>query len=234
MIASILIAAEWIAGSYAPPAESETAADALPQAHLGGGVRRHGADPPRDGERPARRAGQRLVQSAAAEDVVRLQPPRLPRRRHALREGVARDRLCRRDPLHGEADLAAKVATHEGFPGWFDMLDRGATTLWENWSEERCVDRESNCHPMFGSVDEWMVRHVLGISVCDDAVGCDRVRICPRPLPGITSASGWFDTPKGRISVSWKVRADGTLAVEKSVPPGISADSFSSKTSPVL
>ena len=145
------------------------------------------------------------------------------RRGDALTTGIfATKYMLEYLPLHGEADLAAKVATHEGFPGWLDMLDRGATTLWENWSEERCVDRESNCHPMFGSVDEWMIRHVLGISVCGDAVGCDRVRISPRPLPGITSASGWFDTPKGRISVSWKVRADGTLSVEKSVPPGIS------------
>jgi len=123
-------------------------------------------------------------------------------------------------PLHGDADLAARVATHEGFPGWFAMLDAGATTLWEHWSEEQCIDVHSNCHPMFGSVDEWMIRHVLGISVCADAIGCDKVRIAPQPLPGITSASGWFDTPKGRISVSWKV-TDGRLEVQKDVPDGV-------------
>ena len=123
-------------------------------------------------------------------------------------------------PLHGDAALAAKVALHEGFPGWFHMLDRGATTLWEDWSERECIVRHSNCHPMFGSVDEWMVRHVLGVSVCDDAVGCDRVRIDPQPLPGITSASGWFDTPRGRIEVSWKT-VDGKAVVEKTVPDGV-------------
>ena len=123
-------------------------------------------------------------------------------------------------PTHGDAALAAKVATHEGYPGWFHMLDRGATTLWEDWDEARCLERESNCHPMFGSVDEWMVRHVLGVSVCDDAVGCDKVRIDPCPLPGVTSASGWFDTPKGRIEVSWKT-VDGRAVVVKTVPDGV-------------
>ena len=123
-------------------------------------------------------------------------------------------------PLHGDAELAAKVALHEGFPGWFHMLDRDATTLWEDWEEEKCIDRESNCHPMFGSVDEWMVRHVLGVSVCDDAVGCDKVRICPQKIPGVDSASGWFDTPKGRITVAWKVE-NGKLKIEKNVPKGI-------------
>ncbi len=123
-------------------------------------------------------------------------------------------------PLHGDAELAAKVAIHEGFPGWFRMMDRGATTLWEDWDEERIISVESNCHPMFGSVDEWMIRHVLGISVCEDAVGCDKVRIAPQPIPGVTSASGWFDTPKGRISVSWKV-VNGKFSVNSVVPSGI-------------
>lgn len=123
-------------------------------------------------------------------------------------------------PLHGSADLAACVAMHEGFPGWFHMLDHGATTLWEDWSEPKSLNVHSNCHPMFGSVDEWMIRHVLGISVCDDAIGCDKVRIAPQRISGVTSAAGWFDTPYGRISVSWKV-VDGVLSVEKSVPQGV-------------
>ena len=121
---------------------------------------------------------------------------------------------------HGEAELVGTVVTHEGDPGWFHMLDQGATTLWEGWHTADCTNRYSNCHPMFGSVDEWMVRHVLGIAVCDDAVGCDRVMIDPKPVAGVTSASGWFDTPKGRISVSWKL-VDGKIVVEKTVPKGI-------------
>ena len=125
-------------------------------------------------------------------------------------------------PLRGDAEMAARVAMHEGFPGWFHMLERGATTLWENWSEAKILAVHSNCHPMFGSVDEWMIRHVLGISVCADAVGCDKVRIDPKPLPGVMSASGWFDTPRGRISVSWRRGEDGRLDVEKVVPAGVS------------
>jgi len=122
--------------------------------------------------------------------------------------------------LHGDAELAGRIVTHEGYPGWFHMLDRGATTLWEEWDESRCVNVYSNCHPMFGSVDEWLVGHVLGISVCPDAVGCDKVRICPHAVAGVTSASGWFDTPKGRITVRWTKRGE-SLDVEAHVPEGI-------------
>jgi len=121
---------------------------------------------------------------------------------------------------HGEAELAGRVVTHEADPGWMHMLECGATTLWEGWHEGDCTNRYSNCHPMFGSVDEWMVRHVLGISICDDAVGCDHIVIDPKPVAGVTSASGWFDTPKGRISVSWRLK-DGKMIVTKDVPEGI-------------
>ena len=127
---------------------------------------------------------------------------------------------------NGDAALAGRVVTHEGEPGWFHMLNRGATTLWEGWLESDCTNRYSNCHPMFGSVDEWMVRHVLGIAVCDDAVGYDRIVIDPKPVAGVTSASGWVDTPKGRVCVSWKL-SGRRLVVEKSVPPGITLVSAS-------
>ena len=46
------------------------------------------------------------------------------------------------------------------------------------------------------------------------------MRIVPHAVAGVTSASGWLDTPKGRISVSWKI-VDGRLVVEKTVPAGI-------------
>ena len=121
---------------------------------------------------------------------------------------------------NGKAALAGDVATHEGYPGYFHMMDCGATTLWEEWSEKQCLNVHSNCHPMFGSVEQWMMRYLLGICVAGDAVGCDRVRIVPHAVAGVTSASGWLDTPKGRISVSWKLEG-GKMQVEKSVPAGI-------------
>ena len=57
---------------------------------------------------------------------------------------------------HGRVDIARKIVLHKGFPGWLHMLERGATTLWETWKESDNV--YSNCHPMFGSVDEWILR----------------------------------------------------------------------------
>ena len=58
---------------------------------------------------------------------------------------------------HGHLDLARKIVLHKGFPGWMHMIERGATTLWETWKESDNV--YSNCHPMFGSVDEWILKY---------------------------------------------------------------------------
>ena len=58
---------------------------------------------------------------------------------------------------NGRVDLARKIVLHKGFPGWLHMIERGATTLWETWKESDNV--YSNCHPMFGSVDEWILRY---------------------------------------------------------------------------
>ena len=61
---------------------------------------------------------------------------------------------------NGRTDLARKIVLHKGFPGWLHMIERGATTLWETWKESDNV--YSNCHPMFGSVDEWILKHGCG------------------------------------------------------------------------
>ena len=58
---------------------------------------------------------------------------------------------------HGRVGLARKIVLHKGYPGWLHMLERGATTLWETWKESDNV--YSNCHPMFGSVDEWILKY---------------------------------------------------------------------------
>ena len=118
----------------------------------------------------------------------------------------------------GDAELAGRLLTHEGFPGWFHMIDRGATTLWETWAETDNIYSQN--HPMFGSCAAGMMRGILGIRVCDDAVGCDKVEIRPHAVAGITAAAGHLDTPQGRISVSWRLE-NGKMVVEKTVPKGV-------------
>lgn len=114
----------------------------------------------------------------------------------------------------GDAEIAGKVLTHKGFPGWYYMLDNGATTIWETWATSSNIFSQN--HPMFGSCAAWLMRGILGIRVAEDAVGCDKVIIDPKAVAGITWAKGHLDTPRGRIHVSWRME-DGKLKVKKSI-----------------
>ncbi len=120
----------------------------------------------------------------------------------------------------GFADLAGRIVTRRAFPGWGFMLDRGATTLWETWKPSANVFSQN--HPMFGSVDEWLMKHVLGIAPAADAVGFDRIIIRPQPVAGLTWARGTYRSVKGPVGVDWRM-ADGRLSLAVDIPPGARA-----------
>jgi len=118
----------------------------------------------------------------------------------------------------GLEEWAGKLAVRREFPSWGYMLDNGATTLWETWKPSD--NTYSQNHPMFGSVDEWMMKHVLGIEVPEDAVGCNKVMIRPKPVAGLTWARGSYDTPHGPLRVDWKLDA-GQMKLTVEVPDGV-------------
>ena len=138
---------------------------------------------------------------------------------HALSTGIfSTQYLLEILTARGDADIAGKVLTHKGFPGWYNMLDNGATTLWETWASSDNIYSQN--HPMFGSCAAWLMRGILGIRIAEDAVGCDKVRIEPHAVAGITWAKGHLDTPKGRISVSWRMEG-GRMKIERHLPDGV-------------
>jgi alpha-L-rhamnosidase len=121
----------------------------------------------------------------------------------------------------GMEELAGRLVLRRAFPGWGYMLDNGATTLWETWKPSD--NTYSQNHPMFGSVEEWAMKHALGISVPEDAAGCDRVVIRPKPVAGLTWAKGhWFCPGKGFVRVDWK-RMDGKTTLNVELPKGVTA-----------
>ena len=120
----------------------------------------------------------------------------------------------------GLEDLAGRLVARRVFPGWGYMLDHGATTLWENWKGSDNVYSQN--HPMFGSVEEWFMKHALGVSVAEDAVGCDKVIIRPQAVAGLTWAKGEYKSVKGPVKVDWKV-AGGKMRLSVELPQGVTA-----------
>jgi alpha-L-rhamnosidase len=110
--------------------------------------------------------------------------------------------------------------TKDTFPGWGYMLANGATTLWEVW--KMSDNTFSQDHPMFGSVDGWMIKHLLGIHVTEDAIGANKLIIAPCKSATVTEAKGEYQSIKGPVRVSWKMEgAKRHLEVE--IPKGVTA-----------
>jgi alpha-L-rhamnosidase len=125
-------------------------------------------------------------------------------------------------------EIAYDLLTQTDFPGWGYSVVNGATTIWERWnsnSKENLTKMNSFNHYSLGSCVEWMYEYCLGIVVSEETAGFDRVKIRPYPDRSgkITSASGYFKTKRGTISIRWNRQKDGFL-YEIALPEGLRAE----------
>ncbi len=126
---------------------------------------------------------------------------------------------------HGHLELAYELLHSEGVPGWMVMVDRGATTVWEEWEG---VDAKGRPHASLnhyskGAVIGFLHRCTAGIELVEP--GYRRFRVRPRPGGGLSWAAAHHDSPHGRIESRWEA-LDGDPAggsgyeVTVTVPPG--------------
>jgi alpha-L-rhamnosidase len=118
-----------------------------------------------------------------------------------------------------EPELAFRIANQRDYPSLGYMLSQGATTLWESW--EYPDNGPSQNHPMFGSINEWFYRSVLGINPA--APGFEKIVIKPQPAGDLTWAKGSYHSIKGKIESDWKV--EGTdFRLRVSIPANTTAE----------
>jgi len=116
-------------------------------------------------------------------------------------------------------DLAYRIANQRDFPGWGHMIESGATTLWETWKYSDNVFSQN--HPMFGSIDSWFYRSLLGINGSEP--GFKKFMIMPQLAGDLTYATGTFQSPYGQIGSSWKI-VDGCFTLNVQVPVNTKAE----------
>jgi alpha-L-rhamnosidase len=124
----------------------------------------------------------------------------------------------------GHNDEAYRLLLNRKMPSWGYEIDHGATTVWERWDgfvEGRGYQdpgMNSFAHYAIGSVGQWMYETMLGIT--PDAPGFAKVKIQPRPGPGITWARGSYHSIRGEIASGWE-RKDGELRLRVTIPPNV-------------
>jgi alpha-L-rhamnosidase len=102
------------------------------------------------------------------------------------------------------------------------MLDKGATTTWESFSDQRPDDSwtRSWCHAWSALPGYLLPAYVLGVRPLEP--GFARVLIAPQ-LGDLTWAEGQVPTPHGPISVRVE-RAGASLTVQVTLPAGVAAE----------
>lgn len=119
---------------------------------------------------------------------------------------------------NGYHGLAYQVATQRDFPGYGDWISRGATTLWEDWT-----DTEGSLnHVALGDIVTWFYRSLAGINVDPQQPGFRRLVIRPRPAAGLTFVQSHVETVFGRIACDWKI-VSGQFTLNLTVPPNSTA-----------
>jgi alpha-L-rhamnosidase len=77
-------------------------------------------------------------------------------------------------------------------------------------------------HYALGAVADWLHRTVAGLAPA--APGYRRLRIAPRPGPGLTSAAATHETPYGSAAVSWTLTGGTAFSLDVTVPPNTTAE----------
>jgi alpha-L-rhamnosidase len=124
---------------------------------------------------------------------------------------------------HGHLDVAYELLFQDTEPSWLVMIDRGATTIWEQWDGVKAdgtVSASLN-HYSKGAVIGFLHRYVAGLQRLEP--GHRRFRVAPRPGGGITHARTHHDSPHGRIEVGWRLAAGGG-EIDVTVPPDTEAE----------
>ncbi|HKU11579.1 MAG TPA: family 78 glycoside hydrolase catalytic domain [Sinomonas sp.] len=121
---------------------------------------------------------------------------------------------------NGRADLAFRLLFRRGTPSWLGMLDRGATTIWEDWEG---VDEDGNAHASLnhyskGAVIRFLHEYLVGLRQAPGSIGWERFEVRPFPGGEVTSASFRFVSPRGQIEVSWQI-VDDQFHLDLTVPP---------------
>jgi alpha-L-rhamnosidase len=122
----------------------------------------------------------------------------------------------------GYLGTAYELLLQDTSPSWLTMIDRGATTMWEQWDgvDEHGVPHASLNHYSKGAVATFLHRYVAGLRPTKPGYRTFEVR--PRPGGGITSAMTRHTGPFGPIEAAWCL-ADRSMELQVTVPAGTTA-----------
>lgn len=135
--------------------------------------------------------------------------------------------ICEVLAENGMEDMAYYILFQEGFPGWMHCINLGATTIWERWNsvlDDGSISgtgMNSLNHYAYGSVMEYVYRHIAGINEMEP--GFTAVRFAPQINSKLSYVNYSYDSVSGKYVSNWRINPDGTVTVHFEVPFGCTA-----------
>ncbi len=129
----------------------------------------------------------------------------------------------------GMEDLAFELLLNEDYPGWLHEIKLGATTVWERWNSllddgtVSGISMNSMNHYAYGSIVEWMFRHIAGFAVSEEDPGCRHLRISPSLNFELREQESVYDSAAGEYRSSWKITDPTHVELSVTVPFGAGA-----------
>lgn len=122
----------------------------------------------------------------------------------------------------GYTDLAFKMITKPDYPSYGNLLERGATTLWEMFVPEGERSGSEN-HHFWGDINHWFLRQLLGLNINPRLNDPNHILVQPHFVEQLEGIEGSYDAPGGSITVKWtrdnehillEIKTTGTLTVD--------------------
>jgi alpha-L-rhamnosidase len=114
-------------------------------------------------------------------------------------------------------DLIDIMVNKKTYPGWGYMIEKGATTAWEQWN-----GFYSQIHSCFPYIGGWFYRGLAGIQWDTENPGFKNIIL----RPGIVKSVDWvncsYSSSYGEIVSNWKIEAN-EFKWEVTIPPNSTA-----------
>ncbi len=100
-------------------------------------------------------------------------------------------------------DLIDIMVNQKTYPGWGYMVEKGATTCWEQWN-----GYYSQIHSCFPYIGGWFYRGLAGIQWDPENPGFKNIILRPALVKSVDWVKCNYESPYGKIVSNWKIEAD--------------------------
>lgn len=118
-------------------------------------------------------------------------------------------------------DLIYTMATQPDYPGWGDMIHRGATTIWEAWDGDNSI-----MHSSYLYIGTWFIEGLAGIKLDRSNAGFQQFIIKPGLFGNhpLKYAHAEYNSMHGLIVSDWKCNiAQNQYVFSFEIPPNTTA-----------